>query len=123
MTYEAEEFVSVSSSELPDFLAKGEDEPLSESVRQTALQLDTISFRRDLKWKVNNGNSVIYVTIEDEDFLEKVESGSESFSKHDIFIVELVERQFLREGKVVTENFVTKVKEHRSAPKQTELPL
>ena len=42
MTYETDEIASVSTTELPDFLAKGEDEPLSESERQTALQLDTV---------------------------------------------------------------------------------
>lgn len=123
ITYETDEFASISTNELADFLAKGEDEPISESERQTALQLDTVSFRRDLKWKVNNGNSVIYVTIEDDEFLDKIESGREKFGKYDILIVDLVERQFLRDGKVISENFVKKVKDHRSAPTQTELPI
>ena len=123
ITYEADELIGVSSEELPDFLAKGEDEPISESVRQTALHLDTISFRKDLKWKVTNGTSVIYVSIEDSDFLMRIESGQEKFGKYDIFIVDLAERQFLREGKMITENSILKVKEHRAAPIQSELSI
>lgn len=120
-TYEGNSMAEIKKEDLPDFLAKAEDEPLSESIRRTALQIDSLAFKDGLKWKVSNGNNSIFVSMEDNDFIAKIKSRQEAFREGDIFIVDLKESQYLRNGKMIAENSIIKVIEHRSAPIQTEL--
>lgn len=120
-TYQGESMAEIQKDDLTDFLAKEEDEPLSESIHRSALQIESLAFRDTLKWKVSNGNNSFYVAMEDNDFIAKIKSRTEAFREGDILIVDLKDSQFLRNGKVVAENSIVKVIEHRSAPIQTEL--
>lgn len=113
----------ISKDEFEGFIARCEDEPIWESLRTTAVQIETIAFKEGHKWKVNNGNNSIFVTIEDSDFNNRIKLRQEAFREGDIFIVELKECQYIRNGKVQTENSIVKVIEHRPAPMQTELNL
>jgi hypothetical protein len=99
------------------------DTPLVNDTRTSAFTIISLAFKEDNKWRLTDGTSPISVTIEDEEFLQKVDANQISFSKGDILIcrVRFVQKQ--TETGLKTDYTVEKVIEHRSGARQIPLPL
>lgn len=108
----------IDKSELEYFKFQDMEDHLSESVVETFLQIESISFKEKNKWRFNNGGSTIHASILDESFLQKVDSGLLRFGKGDLLKVELKTIQFLAHTKLKTEFEVIRVIEHKTAKQE-----
>jgi hypothetical protein len=98
-----------------------EDEILGEATTEAHLQIVSLSFREDNKWRFSRGETIFYASIEDKVFLDKVATNEEQFSKDDILKVKLRVREVLSDSGIRTEHTVLKVISHRSAARQLRL--
>jgi len=99
------------------------DELLGETTTDAFLQIVSLSFKKDNKWRFSRGDNVFYATIEDQEFLDRVENNEIRFSKDDILKVRLRIKEYLTDTGISTEYFIEKVIEHRSAARQLQLPI
>ncbi len=99
------------------------DEILVEEVRRSAFSIISLAFKEENKWRLYDGNTQISAAIEDEDFLQRVETNQVSFSKGDILIcdVRVVQRRTI-EG-LKTDYVVERVVQHIAGARQLPLPL
>ena len=80
-----------------------------------------LSFKAGNKWRLNDGRTTLNVTVSDDDFIRRVETGEVAFSKGDILICDVrVETRETRGG-LHAEFFVERVVEHRRPMRQTSL--
>ncbi len=118
-----EEFFDLKKEEFEYFRCPPAKEVMiDEPVRfNTNLNIISLSFRDKNKWYVNDGQSSFYTTIEDFDFLRRVDD-NEEFRKGDILRVSIRREQFLNEEqRLRTEYFVEKVIEHKKPYEQMRL--
>lgn len=114
-------FITVSKGDLPGLAAPElVPEVLSEQNVEMSLQLVSISFRDDNKWRFSDGNTVFYATVSDPVFLQQVKS-NEPFASGDILMASLRRTQSLVGDSIKTDYTLTKVLEHRRAA--TQIPL
>jgi len=103
-----------------------EEEKIDGSVTfETSINVISLSFREGNKWYVNDGQSSFYALVEDEYFLQEVESSHIAFSKGDILRVRIRREQYYikAESKLKTENFIEKVVKHQKPPSQESFEL
>lgn len=81
----------------------------------------TTAFKEDNKWRLHDGNSQISATIEDKDFLYKVDHQQISFTKGDVLVCQVRVTQTQTGGGLKTEYAVIKVEEHIRSPQQMDL--
>tara|TARA_R110001606_G_scaffold392025_1_gene560599 strand:- start:5089 stop:5958 length:870 start_codon:yes stop_codon:yes gene_type:complete len=93
------------------------DLPLFENTITTGLTIESPSFKDGNKWKLHDGQSSFYAEITDAVFLESVDKG-ERFGKGDLLIVEMEIIQTKTPQGLKVEKLITKVKDHKEAPKQ-----
>jgi hypothetical protein len=120
------ESVEVKKAEREYFVAPpAEDESLSELVAEAHLQIVSLSFREDNKWRFTRGSgeNAFYALIKDVEFLKKVERNEIRFSKSDILKVKLRTIENLTDNGLKTEYEVLEVLEHRIAARQLPLPM
>ena len=105
----------VQSFEIPE----SEDEELSDETRRmTLLQIISLSFKEDNKWRVTDGGDPFSANIVDDVFLQQVARDEISFSKHDYLVCEVREQQFMTASGLKKERTIQKVFEHKPAPRQ-----
>lgn len=100
-----------------------EDEILGDQTEIANLQLVTVAFRGENKWRVSEGQNTFFATVSDEDFLRKVDHAEESFTSGDILRVKLNKRQWLSNGTMKAEYQIIEVLEHRKAATQMKIPF
>lgn len=95
----------------------------TESVRETHLFIDTLSFRPDGKWRFSETHGAyFFAVISDESFLSGIRDNTTQFSKNDILKVLLKQVQIQTpEGVLKTTFEVLKVIEHKKNPQQIEM--
>lgn len=98
------------------------EEVLIDDTRRMALSLLSISFKEDNKWRVWDGQTAIYVSMEDSAFLDRIEKG-ESFAKGDLLIGQVRVRQVNRDNRLHAEYSLVEVLEHRHSPQQGAFPF
>ena len=103
----------------PDVL----DEQINEDVTEKSFTIHSLSFREDNKWKLSDGTNTFWVTIKDEDFLNRVNENQEIFTKGDILKVKLRTKQWQTSEGLKTEYEAEKILEHKSGAIQLKLPL
>ena len=113
--------LNVNKSELGYFDVPDTSEKIEEEERTMTLQIISLSFKEDNKWKVTDGLEPFSVTIEDTDFLNKIAKNEISFSKHDYLVCDVRERQFQTNKGLRKERAIIRVTEHQPAPKQLKL--
>ena len=93
------------------------------SVTKTRISILNLSFKKENKWYVNDGQSSFYTRIEDNNFLNKIENNEISFSKGDILLCNIRREQFLDkdDNKLIAKNYIEKVLEHTKEPVQKSL--
>jgi hypothetical protein len=119
----SEDFCDLKKEEVEYFQCPPAKEVMiDEPVRfNTNLNIISLSFKDKNKWYVNDGQSTFYVTIEDLNFLRRVDE-NEEFRKGDILKVLIRREQFLNEEqKLRTEYFIEQVIEHKKPYQQMNL--
>lgn len=99
------------------------DATLVDDTRRSAFSIISLAFKEENKWRLNDGINPISATIEDSDFLAKVDANQVSFSKGDILICDVRVVQKQTEAALKTEYTVSRVVEHRPGARQLPLPL
>lgn len=99
------------------------DPPLTDTETVLALTITTLSFAEGNKWRLSDGRSTFYATIEDDGFLSRVNRNDESFSKGDILRCQVRVRQWQTSPGLRTDYSVIKVLEHIPAARNLPLPF
>ena len=105
--------VRITKPEAP-FFAKPHvpDSTLVDDTRRSAFSIISLAFKEENKWRLNDGTNAISATIEDTDFLGKVDANQISFSKGDILICDVRVVQKQTDAGLRTEYTVVHVVEH-----------
>lgn len=103
--------------EIPD----SEEEEIADEVRHVTLQIISLSFKEDNKWRLTDGAEPFSATIEDADFLNKIANNEISFSKNDYLECDVRERQVQTSKGLKKERTIIRVIKHRPAPRQLRL--
>jgi hypothetical protein len=110
----------IDDAELPTFEASTiEGEVVTDYVVRKVLLIESVVFKDGNKWRVHDGQYPFFASLDDEEFLSKVNAG-ERFGKGDVLVVDLRQIQTVDAGTLKTENHIVKVLEHR-APLQQRL--
>ncbi len=98
------------------------DEMVSNQELVRNLQLVTVAFKDDNKWRFTDGQSSFFAPILDARFVEQINNNT-PVSKGDVLKARIRERQWLRGEELRTEYEVLEVMEHRRGGQQIVLPL
>lgn len=98
------------------------NEELKTSERELLVQIISLNFENG-KWRVTDGNNSFWATIQDDNFLHKVETRELLFGKGDMLLISCYDHQYVRNGKLSSDTIITKVKEVRRKLKQLSLPF
>ncbi|WP_036011382.1 hypothetical protein [Robbsia andropogonis] len=105
--------LDIKAEELPLFRASiDSEEVVSEATTRKLLQIESVAFKDGNKWRVHDGASQFYATVEDADFLARIDAG-ERFGKGDVLIVDLRQTQTVVGAKLANDFAIVKVIEHR----------
>jgi hypothetical protein len=117
---------SVVKDELPVFEppppAEVAPQKIEESEFPKVYTIVGISFKEGNKWKVTDGQSIISVTIEDTDFLAKVDRHDVGFLKDDVIRCTVRQVQSMTSEGLKTETFIKHVTAHQHTHRQTVFP-
>lgn len=102
-------------------LPQPEDETVVDDTRTLALSIRSLAFQEGNKWRLFDGQNVITATIEDRDFIMRVDRNQIRFAKGDVLLCQVRTVQKQTTDGLKTDHFVQKVVEHRTA--QTQIPL
>jgi len=110
----------VLSEDLPSFVEAAQEADVVSDItsERVLLQIESAVFKDGNKWRLSDGSNTFFATITDEDFLARVESGSERFGKGDLLVVNLRRVQYITDAGLKTEVTVEKVLEHKSPLQQ-----
>lgn len=109
-------------ADLPAFdLPPPVEEELVDETRRVNLQIISLSFKDDNKWRVTDGDEPFSVGIEDSDFLKQVANSEISFAKGDYLVCDVRERQTGTPHGLKKERTIVKVVSHRPAARQMKL--
>ncbi|NLD09769.1 MAG: hypothetical protein GX667_09320 [Xanthomonadaceae bacterium] len=106
---QSEKFTVVTKNEVERFELPEEEDPLSDSVYETNLQIVGLSFEENNKWKFSDGNGLFNASILDEDFISEIDAGVLSFSKGDVISATVRQIQTMKNGKIKSEYQLLKV--------------
>jgi hypothetical protein len=98
-----------------------EDELIVDGERDAALTVIKPSFDNDLKWYFSDGENRFSATMEDRDFLKRLEKREIRFGQGDILIVRLYSRSLRTSKGLKTEHKVRKVLKVEPPPTQASL--
>ncbi|BBD77222.1 hypothetical protein [Hydrogenophilus thermoluteolus] len=102
---------------------QAEDVLIQEETRLIPFSIVSLSFRDDNKWRMYDGQATVFVTMADQEFLERVHRNLERFAKGDILIAKTrVQHWHTASGGLRTDYTVLKVLEHRMGEPQIPLP-
>jgi len=119
------ESVVVSKEDLPGFdVPPALEEELVDNEREVVLRPVSVAFTEGNKWRVSDGDATFWTSVSDQNFLERVESGVEVFSKSDILRARLRTRSFRDvDGELRTERDIVEVMSHVPGPRDVPLPF
>ena len=84
--------------------------------------IETAAFKENAKWKVKIAEqSSVFVSIDDQQFLQNINNGTELFGKGDVLYVDLETKQILSNGKINIQYTIKKVHEHKRSAEQLSL--
>ncbi|MGE7414133.1 hypothetical protein [Methylobacterium tarhaniae] len=119
-----DEAISISKGEAESFKRpEGDEQVLTDDVRRSAFSIVALAFKDDNKWRLHDGNNQISASINDEDFLRKVNQNEISFAKGDVLICDVRFKQIQTERGLRTDYTVERVIDHKPAARQLRLPI
>jgi hypothetical protein len=92
-------------------------EVVSDTTSRKMLQIESLTFKDGNKWRVHDGLATFHASIEDKEFLRKINAG-ERFGKGDVLMVNLRQVQSVDGGRLNNESMIVKVLEHRDPLQQ-----
>lgn len=104
----------IEKSEVGYFNITPTEDVINEITNEMWLYLVNVSFKDGNKWKLSNGDSEFYATIEDQEFLYQVNNNLISFSKSDSFKATVKTTQILTEDGIKANYSIPKVLEYKS---------
>ena len=113
--------LDVHDDEVASFSAAASDadaEIVSDTTTRKMLQIESLAFKDGNKWRVHDGTATFHASIEDKEFLAKIDAG-ERFGKGDVLVVDLRQVQSIVNAKLVNESIIVKVLEHRQPLQQS----
>ena len=99
------------------------EEVLIDRVEDRAFGVLAPAFRDDNKWRLESGGNTIDATVEDVDFLARVDSVEELFGKGDVLLSDVHFRQVKTANGLKDEYSILRVKEHRRSARQVVMKL
>lgn len=117
---DGEKLVSATRDEAKFFVPVASSKTITDTVIQMGLIIESPSFKDGNMWKVYDGTQTVYVHMQDQEFLDKINGGAR-FGKGDVLIadVRLVQKQ--AGMKLDAERSVVKVLEHKQGQQQYSL--
>lgn len=103
----------IDKNEVDFFKYQEVDEDLNSDISETYVQIESVSFKENNKWKFSNGKFFFNASISDEDFISSVDAGKFRFGKGDILKVRLKVLQSIVHNKLKSEYEIIKVIEHK----------
>ena len=98
------------------------NEVLMSHTAQRVVIIETAAFMENAKWKVKIGDkNSIFVSIRDEEFLNKIDNGTVLLGKDDALLVDMETTQLLSSGKLTIHYTITKVHQHKRSTEQLTL--
>lgn len=123
-TKPADGFITITKAERGYFAAPpAETEQLADQTATANLQLVSVAFKGDNKWRFFDGTTQFHASILDERFVHRVQMGEENFAAGDILAVTLRRRQWLEGDVMKAEQEVLEVLSHRRGMAQLPLVL
>lgn len=113
--------LEITKSEVIYFDYAETEEQLADETRTMTLQIISLSFKEDNKWRVTDGGEPFGATIEDAKFLNQIANNEIAFSKGDYLVCEVRERQFRSSKGLKKERSIIEVKDHKPASQQLRL--
>ena len=114
--------ISVKKTEYNKFdVPKINDKELDDKVTTEYLQIENIAFEHNNKWKFSEDTNKFWASIEDKDFLEKVEKNQTQFGSTDILKVRLRKKTYYTNEGLKNDYIIEKVLEHQKGAQQIEL--
>ena len=104
-----ENVASISSDELDYFKPSTAETETIMATYEAVLQIISMTFDKNLKWRFDDGESKFYALVTDEDFIKRFESGRINFSKNDRILAQIELKQIYDESSTRTERKVIKV--------------
>jgi len=121
MEHNGTEIANANVSEARSFGYLMAQEKLTENVVEQWLMLESPTFKKGNKWFFSDGANSFYAAIEDAGFLLKVVNREVLFGQDDAFLVDLKIQQSGQPNALKVERTIVTVKEHRHAPKQSNI--
>jgi hypothetical protein len=100
-----------------------EDEQLEDTTYEANLQVLTVAFKDDNKWRFTDGGTSFFAPILDEGFLRRVALNQEQFAKDDIIRAKVRRVQRLSADGLKTEYEVLRILAHRNASPRVQLRI
>jgi hypothetical protein len=116
------EELKITREDVPAFdVPDTDEEELQNEVRRMTLQIISLSFKEDNKWRLTDGAEPFTAGIEDADFLNRIANNEIAFGKNDYLICDVRERQMKTAKGLKKERTIIKVVEHKPAARQLRL--
>lgn len=100
-----------------------EEEPADETEYEARLQVLTLAFKDDNKWRFTDGSNAFYAPILDDDFLRRIATNEEAFSKDDLLRARIRRTQRITAEGLKAEYAVLKVLDHTHASPKVQLRI
>lgn len=123
ITVDKQDTFHVNKNEVDYFRAPAEIENEITNESEQLVRIVAMSFREGNKWRVHDGDSTIYVSISDDEFLEKVRTRQELFGNNDHLQVRMLTRQWLENGDLKTSHEIIEVINHLASEESKQLSL
>jgi hypothetical protein len=113
--------VVIEKEDLPAYELPTAEEALLDHETEMILEIVSVSFPEGSKWRFTDGAKSFYAVIEDEAFLDRIETGVEAFRKGDMLRCRVRIIQTQRHDGLHTEYRIVEVLEH--IPRATQMRL
>lgn len=113
--------VVIDQVDAPSFIMIDMEKHISENIVKMGLLIESATFKEGNKWRFSDGQNSFFADIIDEDFLRRIDSGSERFGKGDMLIAEVRFTQSSSNGSLKMERAIIKVIDHQIFQKQDKL--
>lgn len=113
--------LEIAKSEVGYFEYEDTEEELADETRTMTLQIISLSFKEDNKWRVTDGGDPFSASIEDVSFLNKIANNEIAFAKGDYLECVVRERQYRDAKGLKKERTIIEVTNHKPASRQLRL--
>ena len=100
-----------------------QDEILVDETRRAAFSIISLAFKEDNKWRLFDGNATISALIQDEGFLNRVNTNQISFSKGDVLMCDVKMTQTRGRDGLKAEYIVEHIVEYKPALRQNNYEI